>query len=221
MFFNLSLAAMSLLSSGAAASGVTALERGAIPLSAPDVLSRRYVDITSGHHLVRRQRPEFESTVTLNQDGTIDMAAWDEETEAACQESLKRLMIASNPSGACICYNLPSLDTSSGVFEADLRVYRFNEPSGDFQGIEPEDIEVALMYDGASASPVDPDDMPSLNPARRRKRQEVDGGGDGAPDLPLLQQYLLVGEISDDRLTDDMTMYVCCPGTPRTMSQGN
>lgn len=205
MLFNLSLA-LSLLSSGAAASGVTALERGAIPLSGTDVLLRRYVDITNGpHQHFRRQNPEFESTVTLNQDGTIDLEAWDEETEAACQESLKRLTIASNPSGACICYNLPSLDTSSGVFEADLRVYRFNEPSGDFQGIAPEDIEVGLMYDGASVSPVDAENMPSLNPSRR-KRQEVDGGGDGAPDLPLLQQYLLVGQIDEDRLTEDMTM---------------
>lgn len=204
MLFNLSLA-MGLISSGAAASGVTALERGAIPLSGPDVLSRRYVDITSGPHLERRQRPEFESTVTLNQDGTINMEEWDADTEAACQESLKRLMIASNPSGACICYNLPSLDTASGVFEADLRVYRFNEPSGDFGGIAPEDIEVALMYEGASVSPVDAENMPSLNPGRR-KRQEVDGGGEGAPDLPLLQQYLLVGQIDEDRLSDDMTM---------------
>lgn len=204
MFSNLSLA-MSLLTTGAAASGIAALERGAIPLSAPDVLTRRYVDVTTGHHLVRRQRPEFESTVTLDQNGTIDMEEWDQQTEEACQKSLKRLMIASNPSGVCICYNLPSLDTSSGVFEADLRVYRFNDPSGDFAGIAPEDIEVALMYDGASVSPVDPEDMPSLN-SGRGKRQEVDGGGDGAPDLPLLQQYSLVGEIDNDRLTDDITM---------------
>ena len=204
MFFNLSLA-VSLLTTGAAASGVSALEGGALPLRSSDVLTRRYIDVTTGHHLVRRQRQQFESTVTLNKDGTIDMQAWDEETESACQESLKRLMIASNPSGVCICYNLPSLDTASGVFEADLRVYRFNEPSGDFQGIAPEDIEVGLMYNGASVSPVDPEDMPSLQQANR-KRQEVNGGGDNAPDLPLLQQYLLVGEINDDRLSDDMTM---------------
>ena len=204
MFFNLSLA-MGLLTTGAAATGATSFDRDTIPLSGPDVLARRYLDVTTGHRLVRRQRQQFESTVTLNQDGTLDIEAWDEETEAACQQSLKRLMIASNPSGACICYNLPSLDTGSGVFEADLRVYRFNEPSGDFEGIAPENIEVALMYDGASVSTVDPEQMPSMNP-RARKRQNVDGGGDGAPDLPLLQQYLLVGEIDEDRLKDDMTM---------------
>ena len=215
MFSNLSLAAVGLLTTGAAASGITALERGAIPLSSPDVLEKRYVDVSSDHRVVRRQRPQFESTVTLNQDGTIDMEAWDQETESACQENLKRLMIASNPSGACICYNLPTLDMESGVFEADLRVYRFNEPSGDFEGIAPEDIEVALMYDGASVSPVEPGEMPNLNPARR-KRQEVDGGGDGAPDLPLLQQYLLVGQIDDGRLTDDMTMLVLHTQTQHT-----
>ena len=204
MLFNLPLAA-SLLATGAAASGITALEPGAIPLSSPNILAKRHVDATPDHHLVRRQRPQFESTVTLNQDGTIDMNAWDNETESACQKSLKRLTIASNPSGACICYNLPSLDTENGVFEADLRIYKFNEPSGDFEGIAPEDIEVALIYNGASVSPVEPGKMPSMNLARR-KRQEVDGGGDGAPDLPLLQQYLLVGQINEDRLTDDMTM---------------
>lgn len=205
MLFNLSLAAASLLATGVAASNVIALDRGAIPLASSDVLVKRYLDVTSGHGLVRRQNQQFESTVQLDDDGEIDMAAWDEETESACQDSLKRLMIASNPSGACICYNLPSLDTSSGVFEADLRVYRFNEPSGAFQGIPAENIEVALMYKGATVSPVDDGDIDNLSEPGARKRQS-EGEGEGSPDLPLLQHYLLVGQINKDRLSDDMSM---------------
>ncbi|SPO01455.1 uncharacterized protein DNG_04128 [Cephalotrichum gorgonifer] len=203
--------AAALLAAGASASGVVAIERGVVPLSSADVLERRYLDVSSGHHLVRRQRPQFESTVTLNQDGTIDMEAWDTETETACQDALKRLQIASNPSGVCICYNLPSLDTASGVFEADLRVYRFNEPSGAFQGISAENIRVGLMYNGASVSPITAEDMQARNVAgTTRKRQNAAGATDdqasATPDLPLLQQYLLVGQIAEDRMGDQMTM---------------
>lgn len=204
MLLNLPLAALS-LAAGAAASNVIALDRSIIPLASSDVLAKRYLDVTSGHGLARRQNRQFESTVQLDDDGEIDMSAWDEETEAACQDSLKRLMIASNPSGACICYNLPSLDTSSGVFEADLRVYRFNEPSGAFQGIPAEDIEVALMYEGATVSPVDDGNISNLSEPGARKRQSQPEGED-SPDLPLLQQYSLVGQINKDRMSDDMSM---------------
>lgn len=204
MLYNLPLAALS-LAAGAAASNVIALDRGIIPLASSDVLTKRYLDVTSGHGLTRRQNRQFESTVQLDDDGEVDMSAWDEETEAACQNSLKRLMIASNPSGACICYNLPSLDTSSGVFEADLRVYRFNEPSGAFQGIPAEDVEVALMYEGATVSPVDDGDISNLSEPGARKRQSQPEG-ENAPDLPLLQQYSLVGQINKDRMSDDMSM---------------
>lgn len=205
--------AAGLLATSAIASDIVAIERGTIPLHPSDVLEKHYLDVSPSHHLVRRQQQQFESTATLNEDGTIDMNAWDKDAETACQDSLKRLQIASNPSGVCICYNLPSLDTSSGVFEADLRVYRLNEPSGAFEGIAPEDVKVGLKYDGASVSPVSADevrnDEKSTKAAASEKRQHSEAGDAKAAatrDLPLLQHYHLVGKIEKDRMGDQMTM---------------
>jgi hypothetical protein len=212
MFWNLALTT-GLLASTAFASasmGVMAITNDVIALSARDVLERSYLDVTSGHGLVKRQNQQFESTVTLRPDGSIDLDAWDKETERACQDSLKRLQIATNPSGTCICYNLPRLDTNSGVFEADLRVYKFNEPNGAFQGISPQQIGVGLMYLGASVSRVNADTMQNLSngtgQAANRKRQDVVSQPENAPDLELLQQYLLVGQIDNDKMRNDLSM---------------
>jgi len=194
MTLKMALASALINASWACAAGeyelsLRALERGNVILGSVDVLQRRYADISSGYShapgglLHRRQTDavvtaanvtgplEFESTVQLNPDGTINMDAWDAETEAACQEALARLPVASNPSGTCICYNLPSLDTATGVFEADLRVYKLNDPSGAFSGIAPQDVQVGLMYTGASVSPVEQETV--ADAARVRKRQDA------------------------------------------------
>lgn len=212
MFWNLALTTGLLAStaSASAAMGVMAITNDVIALSSRDVLERSYLDVTSGHGLVKRQNQQFESNVTLRPDGTIDLEAWDKDTERACQDSLKKLQIATNPSGTCICYNLPSLDTNSGVFEADLRVYKFNEPNGAFQGISPQQIGVGLMYLGASVSRVNAETMQNLangtGQAANRKRQDIVSQPENAPDLELLQQYLLVGQIDNDKMRNDLSM---------------
>ncbi|KAL3960641.1 hypothetical protein ACCO45_005758 [Purpureocillium lilacinum] len=58
----------------------------------------------------------------------INATAWDAVTDAACVDALAALTRSTNPSGNCLCYNLPSLDTATGVFEADLRLYRISAP---------------------------------------------------------------------------------------------
>ncbi|RYP50889.1 hypothetical protein DL768_003678 [Monosporascus sp. mg162] len=125
------------------------------------------------------------------------LAEWDSETSAACEEALSRLNVASNPSGTAICYNLPSLDTTTGTFMADLRLYQVSTPSGVFVGIAPEDIMVGVQYSGASVSPLDQEGTNSTDGARA-KRQDV------TP--TLLQAYMLVGQIDMTKMPDPMTM---------------
>ena len=125
-----------------------------------------------------------------------EMAIWDEETAAACVEHLSKLKGAPNPSGTAICYNLPSLNTTTGRFMADLRLYQVATPSGDFQGISPEQIEVGVQYDGASVSPFNPD--AGRGGGSTRKRQEVEP--------KLLQTYMMVGQVDLARMPDPMTM---------------
>ena len=125
-----------------------------------------------------------------------EMAIWDEETAAACVEHLSKLKGPTNPSGTAICYNLPSLDTATGRFMADLRLYQVATPSGDFQGISPEQIEVGVQYDGASVSPVSADT--NGGGASTRKRQEAEP--------KLLQTYMMVGQVDLARMPEPMTM---------------
>lgn len=143
------------------------------------------------------QRQDDGSGATTGSLNETDMAVWDEETEALCEQHLSQLSVASNPSGTAICYNLPSLDTTTGAFMADLRLYQVSTPSGDFTGIAPEEIQVGVQYDGSSVSPVQ-QNVETRSVKDLAKRQAV------AP--TLLQSYMMVGQMDMNRLPDPMTI---------------
>lgn len=90
-------------------------------------------------------------------DGTLNMTAWNAQVNAACISTLRQLKQASNPSGTCVCYNLPALDNSTGVFEADLRLFRISDARDSFAGIAPEKISVGLRFTGANVRAANPD----------------------------------------------------------------
>lgn len=129
----------------------------------------------------------------LNSDGSIDMEAWNAAVNTACRNALRSLELASNPSGACVCYNLPALNNSTGTFQADLRLFQLSQPTGQFQGIPQEKIEVELSYHGASVSEVN---QQTVN--RVKARQENTG------DLKLLQSYLFVGQVDKDQMSGEV-----------------
>ncbi|KAK3338848.1 hypothetical protein B0H65DRAFT_432256 [Neurospora tetraspora] len=113
-----------------------------------------------GSYLLRRgfleERQSDFSTSAVGQDpiftadGTLNMTAWNAQVNAACISTLRQLTAASNPSGTCVCYNLPALDNSTGVFEADLRLFRINDARDSFAGIKPEQISVGVRFVGAN-----------------------------------------------------------------------
>lgn len=127
-----------------------------------------------------------------------DMALWDTETNALCEQHLSQLSVATNPSGTAICYNLPSLDTTTGEFMADLRLYQVSTPSGDFTGISPDEIQVGVQYDGASVSPINQTINARSVEDALKKRQTI---------TPiLLQSYMMVGQVDMSRMPSPMTM---------------
>lgn len=168
-----------------------------IHVRSPDVLEEDYKTVAD-RYLSRRQAAADGSGNATAEQGT-DMETWMADTEAACRDALARLNAATNPSGAGLCYNLPALDTNTGVFEADLRVFRVSEPSGDWAGIAPQDIDVGLSFTGASVSPVEVD--------------RVTGGGMQGELAPrqaqqpqLLQSYMFIGQIDQDKMKGRMSM---------------
>lgn len=82
---------------------------------------------------------------------TVSSADWDNQTDAACSSSLSSLNgIPSNPSGTSACYNIRSLDNSTGAFEVDLRLYRVAAPTGDWSQLGGLDFSLDLLFYGAT-----------------------------------------------------------------------
>ena len=133
---------------------------------------------------------------------------WNAQTMAACTTTLEALNgNASNPSGMAACYNLPSLNSSTGVFEADLRLFTISAASGSFANIPSQDVVVGLSYVGATVSAVNASSL------RRRRDlvsliswpRSVDGMKKRQAAIPtMVQSYAFVGQINQDLLTTNM-----------------
>lgn len=150
------------------------------------------------HHVVIKRQS---AGVQFNADGSINMTAWEETANAACDSALSKLPESSNPSGTSICYNLPALDNVTGTFEADLRLYQVSTPTGAFAGIPPQNIQVGLSYSGASVTPVSPQTAQKLVVARQDATTTSNNTS-----LKLLQTYLFVGQIDKSKMTSPVNM---------------
>ncbi|VDB86314.1 Bgt-3757 [Blumeria graminis f. sp. tritici] len=153
----------------------------------------------------RRQLPGGPGISTPGMSPSIsgmNLTEWDAMTKVACVESLGTFNgKINNPSGMAVCYNLPFLDNSTGVFEADLRLYMVANPSGGFINIAADKVEVGLTYDGATVTPV--------NASSLRRRVEdrfiplASWPKEGAMDVAkramtprLIESYAFVGQIN-------------------------
>jgi hypothetical protein len=138
----------------------------------------------------------------------INMTEWDATTEAACMTALAALNgQATNPSGMAVCYNLPYLNNSTGVFEADLRLFMISAPTGAFANIASSNVQVGLAYNGATVSAVNSSSL----------KRSLDSGATSLISWPrgeervqkratttLVQSYYFVGQINQQLLTAGM-----------------
>ncbi|KAH6663948.1 hypothetical protein F5X68DRAFT_161182 [Plectosphaerella plurivora] len=160
-----------------------------IEVRSPDVLDEHYQNVAD-RYLSKRQTVGGVSP---------DVQQWMRNTDVACRDALSRLGAATNPSGAGLCYNLPALDTNTGVFEADLRVFKVSEPSGFWAGIAPQNIDVGLSFSGASVSPVEASRVTGAGMQGEIAKRQL-----GAPEL--LQTYMFIGQIDQNRMKGKMSM---------------
>lgn len=195
--------AAGLLAAGAQA-GIGSLIAEGMARNSP-AFERRLVEMAKANLRARAAADvDATTTVSFNPDGSINMTAWDEQATTACNEALSGLRLASNPSGTSVCYNLPLLNNETGTFQADLRLFRLNAPTGAFQGIAPQDIQVSLTYRGASVSAVNARTAGQTGGVARR--QATVGGTPSDVNLQHLQTYLFVGQIDKDQMTTPLTM---------------
>lgn len=135
-----------------------------------------------------------EPGIVLNPDRSLNFTAWSEAVNPACAQALGTLRQATNPSGACVCYNIISLDMDNWRFEADLRLFEVSPARGDFTGIPVESMRVFVNYNGAEANGTN---ITATASSRT-----------GAPnDGPRLNQvYRLKGQIDTTRVDSNMTV---------------
>ena len=172
-----------------------------------DVLRTPYSDIIAeATMLVRRQdgTSKASEAVQLNPNGTLNMPTWDATTDAACVKALTQINQSTNPSGNCVCYNLPVLDDSTGVFEADLRLYRVSAPRDAFASVKQEDVRVSVEYNGASVSTLSGNGTSASKSAGKRAAGLSIRADTSNP--KLLQTYMFVGQVDKSRLKENMSM---------------
>ena len=143
---------------------------------------------------------------------TSAASTWSATTLSACTTALSMLRgLASSPSGMAFCYNLPFLDNSTGVFQADLRLFTISPPSGDFANVAPKDVDVGLQYVGATVQGIAASELGTRDlearryplvawpPARRDDAAALQRRDDQTP--VLAQSYAFIGQINKDLLT--------------------
>jgi hypothetical protein len=144
----------------------------------------------------------------------MDTGAWDKDTTTACMKALATLAgRISNPTGMAVCYNLPFYDNTTGVFQADLRLYHMLDPRDEWAGVKSQDINVGLSYVGAAVSSrmikrTAPLEFSiSQPPAKREIGSRLEERQD-APAPQMLQAFNFVGQINKDLVTPNLTEYV-------------
>lgn len=133
--------------------------------------------------------------------------SWNNSVITACTTALAMLRgLANSPTGMSMCYNLPFLDNSTGMFEADLRLFTIGPPTAAFAGVAPVDIAIDVVFAGAQVQPVPTADLVpnpqvaarrlplSSPPSRRGLRGLFWKRADAAP--VLTQSYAFVGQIN-------------------------
>ncbi|KAI9816280.1 MAG: hypothetical protein M1827_001882 [Pycnora praestabilis] len=189
------------------------------------LLHYRHRDFTKQHRrdtedvlefIERRQSPSTASESSASAApqskvaSTSNETVWDAQTESACNATLSALHgNASNPSGMAVCYNLPYLDQTHGVFQADLRLYRISPPTGVWAGIPSQDVSVDITYAGATVAA-------GTNKRRKRdhyplswppiKREGTKRLGKRQTSSPqMLQVFNFVGQINSNMMSPSMS----------------
>ncbi|KAL9580828.1 MAG: hypothetical protein Q9212_004255 [Teloschistes hypoglaucus] len=132
-------------------------------------------------------------------------SAWKNQTMDACVRSLNALNgKASNPTGLAACYNIQSLDSKTGIFNADLQLYRVAAATGNWVSLMTRAVNVGLSYSDATVAPG----------SSNRKRAEASTSAEprllggtrvrrATAAVPsMVQEMSFVGKINANRLRD-------------------
>ncbi|KAK2625390.1 hypothetical protein QTJ16_004702 [Diplocarpon rosae] len=195
------LVLVSLLLVGQVTAGVLGNAARLIRRDGSEEAMRRYIDTIIS--------PEPESSISPRQaiPAGMNVTQWSADTAVLCTNQLESLRgVASNPSGMAVCYNLPALDNTTGVFMADLRLYMIAAPTGAFADISSTNVQVGLSYNGATVSAVNSSTMAKrsddISMISWPRDVEIDKRAAMIP--MLVQEYSFVGQVNKELLVANM-----------------
>ena len=97
--------------------------------------------------------PSVASGAAFSSSNTTTTSSSNSTVDNACMKALSALNgQASNPSGMAVCYNMLSWDNSTGVFQADLKLYKISDGSGDWAMVQQQGISIGVTYPNATAA---------------------------------------------------------------------
>jgi len=91
-----------------------------------------------------KRRQNFDNFNSSNSDSTT----WNQDVMARCNQTLQGVTASGNPAGIVVCYNLPYLDRSTGIFQSDLRLYKVTAADADWAALG-RNVSISLQYQGA------------------------------------------------------------------------
>lgn len=135
---------------------------------------------------------------------TEEKNTWNSTTEAACLKALKATETnTKNLAGLAGCYNIKYFNSSSGVFQADLRLYRTAPASGDWSTADSQSYQISLSCDGASVATDSArlikrqDEMLSWPPVRRSTLAKTYFRRSATAPPKMVQQMNFAGMINE------------------------
>lgn len=141
------------------------------------------------------------------QDVTISPNIWRNQTAEACMGSLSAMNgRASNPSGLAACYNVRSWNSTLGIFEADLQLYRVAAATGDWVALMTQAVNVGLSYSGATVAPSSGNHKRSQEGHSRTRTESPSIEGTvvrraAAAAPSMVQEMTFVGKIDKDKMS--------------------
>jgi hypothetical protein len=145
--------------------------------------------------------PSATSDTGVDSGGNFDEAAFNATASGACLAPLSSLTSVVNPTGMAACYNIPFLDNSTGVFEADIRLYQINPPNGDFTGVQSTDLSLGVMIPQATLS----------NPRALGAGSSGNSQFSGSGSTKLIEEFQHVGQINTNLMVEMLDEYVSSP----------
>jgi hypothetical protein len=130
----------------------------------------------------------------------LDLENWSEETVKLCAKKLNSTTTTSNPAGVAGCWNIPILVADSGVFAADLRLFRVAEPTGDWINVDVSSYNISLEYDGSAA-------IQARNLTEKERRASEEGMPKDTK-LTKLVDSQFIGNLDQSVLTTGLSEYV-------------